>query len=156
MTHEDWMKVAIDACRQGMSTGQTPFGAVIVRDEEIIVKTHNVVWATTDITAHAEVNAIRLACAKLRTVDLSGCRIYSTCEPCPMCFSACHWAKLDQIVYGSSIADAAGCGFSELTLSNMEMKTQGGSRIDVVGGVLKDECSQLFREWLMNESRQGY
>jgi len=156
MSHEDWMRLAINTCREGLVEGQTPFGAVIVRGNDLVVAAHNVVWATTDITAHAEIHAIRLACKRLDTIDLSGCRIYSTCEPCPMCFSATHWAKLDQIIFGASIKDAAGCGFSELSLSNMQMKAQGGSRIDLVSGVLKDDCTKLFQEWMISESRKGY
>src|SRR5207237_7695379 len=100
---------------------------------------HNVVWQTTDITAHAEVNAIRLACRKLGTIDLSGCRIYSTAEPCPMCFAASHWARLDHIYFGAMIGDANAVGFSELSISNEQMKKLGGSRIGVTGGLLGDE-----------------
>ena len=96
MTDEHWMRLAIEKCREGIALGQSPFGAVIVRGDELVVAAHNVIWQSTDITAHAEVNAIRLACRKLNQVELRGCRIYSTTEPCPMCFSACHWAKLDQ------------------------------------------------------------
>ncbi|MGH7213163.1 MAG: nucleoside deaminase, partial [Tepidisphaeraceae bacterium] len=117
-----WMRIAIDACRRGIESGQSPFGAAIVRGDELVVAAHNAVWQTTDITAHAEVTAIRQACATLKTIDLSGCRIYSTTEPCPMCFAASHWARLDKIYYGASIADAQMSGFSELTISNDHMK----------------------------------
>src|SRR5437588_11290140 len=100
MSHEHWMRLAIETARHGIEQGQTPFGACIVRGDDLIVASHNVVWQTTDITAHAEITALREACRALRTIDLSGCTIYSTCEPCPMCFSACHWARLDRTVYG--------------------------------------------------------
>ncbi len=102
---------------------------------------------STDITAHAEIHAIRQACRKLKTVDLSGCTIYSTCEPCPMCFSACHWARISTIVFGTRISDAQDAGFHELTISNRRLKSLGGSSITLVGGVLRNEALNLFRLW---------
>ena len=103
---EKFMRLAINKAKQGIKQGQTPFGACISKDGEVISCVHNIVWESLDITAHAEISAIREACKKLNTVDLSGCVIYSTCEPCPMCFSACHWAKISKIVYGAQIEDA--------------------------------------------------
>lgn len=138
------MRMAIEKAREGIMNGQTPFGACIVKNDHVIVCVHNVVWKTTDITAHAEVNAIREACKKLCTVDLSGCIIYSTCEPCPMCFSAIHWARISKIVFGASIADAEQAGFNELRLSNVQMKEIGGSPVGIVGGLLREENVQLF------------
>ena len=143
MSDEDFMRLAIDKTRDGLKAGQMPFGAVIVRDGKIIACEHNVVWATTDITAHAEVTAIRKACLVLETIDLAGCSIYSTTEPCPMCFSACHWAKLDRIVYGAAIDDARAAGFSELPISNLEMKRQGGSKIEIVPHFLAKKPSSF-------------
>src|SRR3954471_17423818 len=122
MTPIDWMRLAIAKAREGIAAGQTPFGACVVRGDALIAVAHNVVLRTTDITAHAEVTAIREACRALGTIDLGGCTIYSTCEPCPMCFSACHWANLDRIVCGATIAEAARCGFRELAISNSDMK----------------------------------
>ncbi|MGN6371227.1 MAG: nucleoside deaminase [Phycisphaerae bacterium] len=141
----DWMRLAIETTRAGLAKGQTPFGAVITRNNELVVAAHNVVWETTDITAHAEVNALRLACRKLGIVDLKGCTIYSTTEPCPMCFSAIHWGNLDRIVFGTSIADAAEAGFNELPISNFEMKERGKSRVEIVPGFLAEEAKELFR-----------
>lgn len=147
MSHEYFMQLAIDVCRQGIQKGQSPFGACIVKDGKIISSEHNIVWETTDITAHAEVHAIRSACAKRNVIDLSGCTIYSTCEPCPMCFSACHWAKIDRIVFGTSIVDAQEVGFNELPISSVDMKKLGNSGIELIGGVLYDACKQLFVDW---------
>jgi tRNA(Arg) A34 adenosine deaminase TadA len=151
-----WMRIAIDACLAGVAAGQTPFGAAVVRGDELVAAAHNVVWETTDVTGHAEVNAIRLACRKLGTIDLSGCRIYSTTEPCPMCFAACHWARLGRIVYGASIADAAAAGFHELTISNEQMRRLGGSGVEVVGGVLRGECEAIFEQWKNLLGRKAY
>ena len=153
---ERWMLLAIDTCRQGIEQGQSPFGAAIVRGDELVVAATNVVFRETDATAHAEVNAIRLACRKHDAIDLTGCTIYSTTEPCPMCFAACHWARLDRIVYGAAIADAAAAGFNELSIPNQRMKSLGGSRIEVVPGVLREQCVQLFDLWKSQPGRRAY
>ena len=155
--HDHWMRRAIAKARDGVAAGQTPFGACIVRgDDEEVVVAHNVVLATTDITAHAEVTAIRAACRALKTIDLAGCTIYSTCEPCPMCFAACHWANFDRIVYGASIADAARCVFRELSISNAQMKRLGGSRVTIEAGFLRKEALELFANWMRLPGRRTY
>ena len=151
-----FMQLAIDKARVGGQKGQTPFGACIVKNNELICCGHNVVWATTDITAHAEVYTIREACKKLNTIDLSECTIYSTCEPCPMCFSAIHWAKIDKIFFGAKIADAQGMDFNELTISNQQMKELGGSSVEIVGDFMKEECQSLFREWDESGNKKVY
>ncbi len=151
-----FMKMAIDKAKEGIGKGQTPFGACIVKDGKVVVCVHNIVWDSTDITAHAEVNAIRQACKKLRTIDLSGCIIYSTCEPCPMCFAACHWAKLSGIIYGSSIEDAARFGFKELKISSMSMKKIGKSPVRVRGGFLRQENIRLFETWSTRKDKRIY
>jgi tRNA(Arg) A34 adenosine deaminase TadA len=156
MSDEYFMRLAIEKTRQGLLAGQMPFGAAIVRDGNLIVCEHNIVWAATDITAHAEVNAIRKACAKLNTIDLSGCTIYSTTEPCPMCFSACHWAKFDRIVFGAAIDDARAVGFSELPISNLEMKRLGGSKMEIVPHFLRDEAVELFKIYATQPGKRGY
>jgi tRNA(Arg) A34 adenosine deaminase TadA len=156
MSDHAWMRAAIDMARQGIARGQTPFGACIVRDGQLVAGAHNRVWETTDITAHAEVVAIRMACDALKTIDLSGCVLYSTCEPCPMCFSAAHWARISRIVFGASIADARSAGFNELTVSNEMMKREGGSPMAVVGGVLREECAVLFDAWKAHPARRAY
>jgi guanine deaminase len=145
---EKFMRLAIEKTREGIRQGQTPFGACIVSsDGKVAACDHNVVWATTDITAHGEVNTIRAACRALGVIDLSGCAIYSTTEPCPMCFSAIHWAKISRIVFGASIADAAAAGFNELTIANTQMRQVGGSPVRIDGGCLREECAALFVEW---------
>jgi tRNA(Arg) A34 adenosine deaminase TadA len=153
---EQWMARAIAVAREGLAAGQTPFGAVIVRGAECIAAAHNAVWDQCDPTAHAEVCAIRQACQSLETVDLGDCEIYSTCEPCPMCFAAIHWAKLPRLVFGASIADAAAAGFSELDISNRQMQSLGGSDIEIVDGFCREECASLFQQWLAREDRRGY
>jgi tRNA(Arg) A34 adenosine deaminase TadA len=150
------MRAAIAVARRGVSRGQSPFGSVIVRGSRIVSRQHNGVWLTTDSTAHAEVRAIRAACRRLRTIDLSGCVLYSSCEPCPMCFAACHWARLDAVVFGARIADAARCGFSELTLSNRQIKNLGRSPIRIVPDVLRPEALRVFAAWEKRPDRRVY
>ncbi|MCE5199829.1 MAG: nucleoside deaminase [Armatimonadota bacterium] len=147
MTDADFMRLAITKAYEGIEQGQTPFGACIARGGEVITCVHNSVWANTDITAHAEIAAIRDACVRLGTVDLQGCVIYSTCEPCPMCFSACHWAGISHIFYGAQIEDAQGVGFSELTVSNADLRRLGGSPVELTGGLLREECAEMMRYW---------
>ncbi|MDB5357253.1 MAG: tRNA-specific adenosine deaminase [Phycisphaerales bacterium] len=156
MPDEKYMRMAIEKAKEGLRLGQTPFAATIVKGDQVIACDHNVVWLTTDVTAHAEVTAIRRACGKLSTVDLSGCVIYSTTEPCPMCFTACHWARLDRIVYGADIADAKAAGFSELTVSNAQLKREGGSPIEIVPGFLREEAVELFRLFAAQPGARKY
>lgn len=154
--HEKFMRLAVEKAKEGILQGQTPFGACVVCDDEVVACAHNAVWRDTDITAHAEVNALRLACQKLNMIDLSGCVIYSTCEPCPMCFSAIHWAKIRTVFYGASISDARDAGFHELEISNEQMKKFGNSPIKINGGILKQECLGLFDLWSGSGSRRVY
>ena len=156
-TEEDkkFMKLAIEKAREGIKNGQTPFGACIVKDGEVVTCVHNIVWKSTDITAHAEVNAIREACRKLKSIDLTGCTIYSTCEPCPMCFSACHWAKISKIVYGAKIEDAQKAGFSELSVSNETMKKLGNSPLEIVSNFLRAESIELFKFWTQSSNKKN-
>jgi tRNA(Arg) A34 adenosine deaminase TadA len=156
MSDEAFMREALRVALEGVGEGQAPFGACIVKEGRIVASAHNAVWRDTDITAHAEVRAIRSACEKLGTVDLSGCVIYSTCEPCPMCFSACHWARLTRIVYGARIGDAEDFGFHELPVSAERMSELGGGEMTIVGDLLRDEALQLFREWAARDDRRTY
>jgi tRNA(Arg) A34 adenosine deaminase TadA len=156
MKDEDFMRLAIKKAHEGIKKGQTPFGACIVKNDKVISCEHNVVWKTTDITMHAEMHAIRVACKKLKTVDLSGCTIYSTCEPCPMCFSAIHWAGISKIVFGTSISDAKKCSFSELTISNEKMKKNGKSKVKIKGNFLRKESMELFNRFNSKKDKKVY
>ncbi len=147
MTDEQGMQLAIDACRRGIEAGQSPFGAAIAQGDRILVATHNTVWADTDPSAHAEVNAIRAACRQLGSISLKGCTLYSTCEPCPMCLSTSHWAKLDRVVFGASITDAETLGFTELSIPVETMVELGHSPLILRRGVNQEECVRLFEEF---------
>ena len=146
-THEDFMRAAVRVAEAGIAAGQTPFGCVIVRDGEVVAEAHNTVWLTCDPTAHAEVNAIRKAAKALGAISLSGCVMYTTCEPCPMCLSATHWSKVDTVYYGATIADAEGAGFCELCVAAKALASMGGSPLKVESGLLQAECAALFAKW---------
>lgn len=146
-----FMQLAIEKAREGIKKGGGPFGACIVKgsgnNAKVISCEHNSVIPGCDSTAHAEVNAIRSAEKKLNSIDLSGCTIYSTTEPCPMCFSAIHWARIGKIVFGTSTADAKKAGFNELMITDEKLKSLGKSKIIIKGGAKKAECAALFKEW---------
>ncbi|MCX8195217.1 MAG: nucleoside deaminase [Candidatus Micrarchaeota archaeon] len=144
MKEEKFMRLAIGAALKGIKSGGAPFGACIVKGGRAVAIAHNSVWQKSDITAHAEIEAIRQACKRLRAISLAGSEIYSTCEPCPMCFSAIHWAKIGKIIYGASISDAKKAGFCEISLSNSRLKRLGRCKVRIKGGFLKEECKRLF------------
>lgn len=145
------MKKAINSAKQGINKGEGgPFGACIVdKKGKVIAVSHNKVWKNCNPTSHAEVNVIGMATKKLKTIDLSGCTIYSTNEPCPMCFGAIHWAKIDKVVFGTSIDDAAKYGFNELKVSNFTLKKMGKLKKPILEQDLEyyQECVSLFKEW---------
>ncbi len=154
--NKKFMQFAINKAKAGIKKGQTPFGSCIVKNNKVISCEHNVVWKTTDITAHAEIHAIRTACKKLKVIDLKGCTLYSTCEPCPMCFSAIHWANIDKVIYGANIADAKKAGFNELAISNFQMKKIGKSRVLIKADFMKEECKELFSIWKKTNKSKIY
>ncbi|MDP6058531.1 MAG: nucleoside deaminase [Pirellulaceae bacterium] len=153
MTDEHCMRLALGACRCGVEAGQSPFAACIASAGQIIACTHNQVWRNTDPTAHAEVQCIRQACTALGTIHLEGCTIYSTTEPCPMCYAAIHWARLTRIVFAARVADAKRYGFNELQISNRTMMRLGGSAIAVVPDFLRDEALAVYEQWLNGGGR---
>lgn len=111
--NEKYMEQACRLAEENVERGGGPFGAVIVRDDEVIATGVNSVTLTNDPTAHAEVSAIRNACSKLQTFQLADCIVYSSCEPCPMCLSALYWAGVKKIFFGNTKEDAAAIDFSD-------------------------------------------
>lgn len=145
-TDADYMKIAIDEARDGISHGHGgPFGTVIVKDGKIVGQGHNMVLANNDSTAHGEITAIRNAEKDLGTYDLSGCVLYTTGEPCPMCLAACMWANIEHVYYGCTIADNAVIGFRDEAFDNMF----GGREAfaDYLSEVSRDECLKLFDDY---------
>lgn len=147
---EKLMRTAIDAARRGILAGQSPFGCAIAIDDRIVAACHNTVLLTTDITAHAEVNAIREACRRRENIFLDGAVVATTCEPCPMCMSALHWARVETVYYGADIADAEQAGFNELAIPAKQLVTQGGGTTELIDGMFQDDCRQLFETWKQN------
>ena len=114
MAMSNWMQEAVSEASAGAAAGHGgPFGAVVVMDGEIVGRGHNEVLILGDPTAHAEMQAIREACTRLDNHSLAGCTLYATCEPCPMCLAAIHWARLDRLVYAATTEDAAAAGFDD-------------------------------------------
>lgn len=146
MKKEDFMRKAIELSIENVKNGGGPFGAVIVKDGEIVATGVNRVTANHDPTAHAEVSAIRAACQKLGTFDLSGCEIYISCEPCPMCLGAIYWAHLDKIYYGNNKTDAARIGFDDSFIYD-ELALERKDRNKAMEELLPDEAIAAFRAW---------
>jgi guanine deaminase len=151
-----YMEKAIAKAMDGVMKGNSPFGSCIVRGDRIVAVAHNTVLAKKDATNHAEMNAIRLACRELGSHELAGCVVYSTTEPCPMCFSAIHWAKAKAIVYGTGIADVKRLGFSELTVSDRRMKREGHSKVRIKSGFMREECLELLQFWKRRKGKKTY
>lgn len=129
-----------------------PFGAVVVRDGQVVARGWNRVTSSNDPTAHAEVNAIRAACAKLETFSLAGCELYTSCEPCPMCMGAIYWAGLDRVYYAGTRHDAALAGFSDEELYDELPKPLDQRRLPIER-ILADEGTGPFDAWRAKEDR---
>jgi guanine deaminase len=146
----EFMQQAIALAVENVTSGRGgPFGAVIVKDGKVIATGVNRVTAANDPTAHAEVTAIRNACASLEAFQLEGCDIYSSCEPCPMCLAAIYWARCRTIYYGCTAADAAKAGFDDAFLYE-EMKKPLGERTLPVVNLCREDARKAFAAW--NES----
>jgi len=148
-SNDRYMRPAIEVARRGLLAGEPPIGACLVVDDEVIVTLGNAVIGELDITAHAEMRVIRAACRELRRLELSGCRIFVTVEPCPMCMSACHYADIAEVIYGASLADMHALTGNELMVSEPYGEWSAGrvATVRVTGGCLGDECRALLEEW---------
>nr|WP_035353206.1 nucleoside deaminase [Edaphobacter aggregans] len=152
----EFMKQAIRLATENVVSGRGgPFGAVIVRDGEVIATGVNQVTATNDPTAHAEVVAIRRASAQLKDFILAGCQMYTSCEPCPMCLAAIYWSRMDEIFYGNTAADAAAVGFDDAFLYD-ELKKPVGGRTIPAERLLGEEAWENFEAWRNFASRVHY
>lgn len=132
-----------------------PFGAVIVKDGVLIAKSPNTVTTSNDPTAHAEINAIRLACKELNTFDLSGCEIYSSCEPCPMCLSAIYWARISKVYYAADRFDAQKAGFDDSFIYN-EISLSEKDRSIYMENMMHEEGQMPFDLWGKTENKTKY
>ena len=151
----EFMQMAIDLSIDNVAKGGGPFGAVIVRDGEVIATGTNRVTANNDPTAHAEVSAIRTACAKEQCFKLEGCTCYTSCEPCPMCLSALYWAGVSRIVYGNTKEDAKAINFDDSFIYD-EIAKPYAQRAIPCQKLMREEALAGFRAWSEKEDKVEY
>lgn len=157
ITEQDraFMREAIRLASDSVRRGGGPFGSVIVKDGKIVAGSSNRVTIDLDPTAHAEVNTIREACRRLGTFDLSGCTIYTSCEPCPMCLGAIYWAHIDRIYYGNTRKDARDIDFADDFIYD-EMERPMSERTVPIVPLLRDEALESFRLWSEKDDKTEY
>lgn len=156
MKDQYFMGIAIELARQGVASGVGgPFGAVVVKDNQIIGKGQNRVLANNDPTAHAEVNAIRDACTNLQHFQLEGCTVYTSCEPCPMCLGALYWARPARIVYACSREDAASIGFDDDFIYK-ELILPIGDRQIPTDQILRQDAFIAMQDWQNKADKTPY
>ena len=152
----EFLRRAIALATENVTSGRGgPFAALIACNGKVIAEGVNMVTATNDPTAHGEVTAIRAACKALGTFSLAGCELYTSCEPCPMCLAASHWARLDQIFYGSSAQDAAKAGFDDSYLYE-EFRKDAAERSLPATQLLRDEAWSSFAAWIASPNKIEY
>ena len=153
---EAFMREAIALSLSNIKTcNGGPFGAVIVKNGEIIARGANNVTSTNDPTAHAEVVAIRQACEHLQTFQLTGCEIYASCEPCPMCLGAIYWARLDKLYYANTKTDAAAINFDDKFIYE-ELEKPLEHRTLFTQQLLRDEALEVFKKWSQMDEKIEY
>jgi tRNA(Arg) A34 adenosine deaminase TadA len=151
-----FMDRAIELARIGMNQNHGgPFGCIIVKDGQIIGEGHNRVTTSNDPTAHAEVVAIRDACKHLGTFQLTGCDVYTSCEPCPMCLGALYWARPDRIFYAANRSDASEAGFDDSFIYE-EISVPASERSIITESIHRDKALKLFDEWEEKEDKLAY
>ena len=158
MTDQDrkYMERAIELARSGVEANAGgPFGAVVVRDGEIIGEGNNRVTSANDPTAHAEINAIRDACQRLGTFQLDDCPIYTSCEPCPMCLGAIYWARPARVFYACTRDDAAKIGFDDRFIYE-ELEKANADREMVLESIMRDEALDVFNAWSAKPDKVAY
>ncbi len=151
----DFMRRAIALAHENIRAGGGPFAAVVVKDGLVVAEGVNQVTATNDPTAHAEVVAIRAACKTLATFQLTGCDLYTTCEPCPMCLGAIYWARPARVFYAGLAHDAATAGFDDAFIYD-EIKLSHASRRIPMSGLLREEGIAIFDAWRAKTDKTPY
>ena len=150
------MREAIKLADEGMQAGRGgPFGCVVVRGGQVVGRGNNRVTSTNDPTAHAEVSAIRDACSRLRTFQLTDCELYTSCEPCPMCLSAIYWSRIPTIYYGNTRQDAAAIGFDD-DFIYQQVALPPEKRALRMEPLLREEAQGSFRQWAALENKVRY
>lgn len=152
---KQFMKTAIELSIENVKNGGGPFGAVIVKDGEILATGVNRVTANCDPTAHAEVSAIRCACQKVQNFKLEGCTIYTSCEPCPMCLSAIYWAGIEKVYYGNTKQAAEDINFGDKFIYE-EIERAPQYRSIPTTMMMRDEALEAFKAWSEKEDKVEY
>lgn len=153
---EKFLRVAIDLAREGMDRSEGgPFGCVIVKEGMIVGRGNNKVTSSNDPTAHAEIVAIREACHRLGDFQLTGCVIYCSCEPCPMCLGAIYWARPARIVFAGNREDAAAAGFDDRMIYE-ELAAPPAQRVIPATQLLRQAAQELFRSWKQYPEKRLY
>lgn len=151
-----FMQRAIELAKEGVQSGHGgPFGCVIVKDGQVVGEGYNRVTSSCDPTAHAEVVAIRNACTNLNDFQLTGCEIYTSCEPCPMCLGAIYWARPDRIYYAATREDAAKAGFDDDFIYSEIEKPLSDRSMEMIS-LERESAISLFDEWIRNKNRIDY
>ena len=150
-----YMKRAIELSKKNIENGGGPFGAVVVKDGQIIGEGFNKVTANNDPTAHAEVEAIREACKNISNFDLAGAEIYTSCEPCPMCLSAIYWARLNKIYYANTKKDAAAIEFDDDFIYTEIPKALDERKISMEQ-MMRPEALEVFKAWQVSDTKIKY
>jgi len=154
--HEHFMDEAVKRAIKGMQNNEGgPFGCIIVKDGKIIGKGNNKVTSTNDPTAHAEVTAIRDACKNLKSFQLDGCILYTSCEPCPMCLGAIYWARPEKVFFGSNKTDAANIGFDDAFIYN-ELPLDYNKRSIPFEQINRNNALKAFQLWQEKEDKTAY
>lgn len=152
---KEFMRLAIRLSLESVERGGGPFGAVVVKNGEVVATGSNCVTQHNDPTAHAEISAIREAARKLNTFDLSGCTIYSSCEPCPMCLGAIYWAHFDKLFYANTKTDAQNIGFDDSFIYE-ELKLNPKMRNLPMSSILREEALAAFEAWTNKPDKTAY
>ncbi|MCQ2562691.1 MAG: nucleoside deaminase [Alphaproteobacteria bacterium] len=149
MTHKDFLDMAIAASNDSVESGSSPFGAAVVKDNNVISVAHNTVVPDSDPTAHAEINAIRMACKKLNTFDLTGCVLYTSCYPCPMCMSAIKWANITVVYYAANKQDADNIGFRDKRMYDNDIQIQ-------LNHIENNTATDIMSKWFKSKNKKRY
>lgn len=149
--HQRYMREALRLAQMAADTGEVPVGAIVVLDNKIIASSHNKVEQYDDPTAHAEILSIRKASEVLQSKYLTNCTMYVTLEPCPMCSGALVWSKIPRVVYGTMDHKAGGCD----SLFNICTNKRLNHSIEIISGILEDECAWLLRSWFSSKRKEG-
>ncbi|MDJ0677989.1 MAG: nucleoside deaminase [Calothrix sp. MO_167.B42] len=144
MNHESWMEIALEEAKKG----DLPYGAILVKDNQIVMRGHNQTQTNSDVSAHAEINVLRsfTMAVKHYSLDvLRGYTLYTTCEPCAMCAAVCVWSGVSEIVYGASTKELVEIGIEQIDISCETIVKQGFQNIKITPGILASTCLELFK-----------